>query len=184
MKKAFFIYAKMNPPTKTWETIIRELYLLLNRNGDDLFIMLSPIVDKKDNLLLWSEKVSIVSEMLKGPHVITDKAIRSPNELIDYLFSSYDNVVWVVGNQEKENNLREFKNIINKKWIAKGKTLELNHLQYDPDLLEIGLVPYTARMYAKSGNFASFIQTMPSGLSNKTIREIFDKIKNRHHIKL
>lgn len=181
-KEVYFTFGRMNPPTighgKVLDTIAKKA------KGADWKVYVSQSVGPKDPLS-YSDKVKHLRKMLPkyGRNIMVDKGVKNVFDIAAKLYDQgYKNITMVVG----EDRLREFDVLLNK---YNGKKARHGFYNFesikvvsagrrDPDAEGVeGMSASKQRENAKNNDYTSFTQGVPSSMSDKDTRKLFNDVR-------
>jgi hypothetical protein len=181
-REVFFTFGRMNPPTighgKVIDTIVKK------SKGSDYKIFLSQSQGAKDPLS-YSDKVKHMRKMFPkhGRNIIVDKKVKNVFDVASKLYDmGYKKITMVVG----EDRLREFDVLLNKYNGKKAKhgfyNFESINIvsagQRDPDAEGVeGMSASKQRANAKENDYQSFSQGVPSSMSDRDTRKLFNDVR-------
>lgn len=181
-REVFFTFGRMNPPTighgKVIDTIVKK------SKGSDYKIFLSQSQGPKDPLS-YSDKVKHMRKMFPkhGRNIIVDKKVKNVFDVASKLYDmGYKKVTMVVG----EDRLREFDVLLNKYNGKKARhgfyNFESINIvsagQRDPDAEGVeGMSASKQRANAKENDYQSFSQGVPSSMSDRDTRKLFNDVR-------
>jgi len=183
-KEVYFTFGRMNPPTIGHEKLLDKLSSAAGKNP--YFVFVSQSQDKNKNPLSYSSKVKYVRKMFPkhARKIMINKNIKT---FIDAMVSLYDqgykSITMVVGSDR----VREFDVLLNKYNGVKIKNGFYNFKtinvisagERDPDADDIsGMSASKQRKAAKDNDFVSFSQGVPSSLSTKETKKMFNDIRS------
>ena len=181
--EVYFTFGRMNPPTVGHGKVMDMLAKKSGTNPYKVFV--SQTQDAKKNPLSYSDKVRHVRKMFPkhARNVMINKKVRTA---IDAITSLYDeghvNIVLVVGSDR----VREFDVLLNKYNGVKARHGFYNFKsikvisagERDPDASGVeGMSASKQRSNAQDNDFASFSQGVPTALSNKDTRKLFNDVR-------
>jgi len=188
-KVAYFTFGRMNPPTIGHEKLLDKLSKQAGRN--DYFVFVSQVQDKKKNPLDYTHKVKHVRKMFPrhARRVMINKKIRTAFDAVSFLYEKgYKNVVMVVGSDR----VNEFDSLLKKYNGQKAQHgfYNFNSIdvvsagERDPDAEGVaGMSASKMRSAASENDFASFSQGLPSSMSNKEAKSLFQDVRSAMGIK-
>ena len=181
-REVFFTFGRMNPPTighgKVIDTIVKK------SKGSDYKIFLSQSQGPKDPLS-YSDKVKHMRKMFPkhGRNIIVDKSVKNVFDIATKLYDmGYRKITMVVG----QDRLREFDVLLNKYNGKKARHGFYNFEsinvvsagQRDPDAEGVeGMSASKQRENAKENNYQAFSQGVPSSMSDKDARKLFNDVR-------
>ena len=183
-KKAVFTFGRMNPPTLGHEKLIKKVLSVAKQNGATPFIFVSQTQDAKKNPLSHKDKLKYIGLGVPEAdnHLSDEKSIKTPFQALQHLIEiGYTDVIMVVG----QDRVSEFKssigNYVNHE--DPNKSFDLSSFsvvsagERDPDAEgSQGMSGTKMRQFASDGNFKEFKKGVPSKLSDKYAREMFDAL--------
>ena len=180
----YFTFGRMNPPTIGHGKLLDVLASKAGRNPYKVF--LSQSHDPKKNPLMYSDKIKSVRKMFPkhARNVMINKNVKTPFDALAALYNEgYRKVVMVAGSDRvAEYNLRL--NKYNAKDSDHGfynfqdgiKIVSAGERDPDADGAE-GASGTKQRGYASSNDFIKFSQGLPTTMSNKDARDMFNAVR-------
>lgn len=182
-RSVYFTFGRMNPPTVGHGKLLDKLASVAGKSPYKVF--LSQSQDPKKNPLSYSDKIKSVRKMFPkhARNVMINKNVRTAIEAVVELYNQgFRQVVMVVGSDR----VVEFDTLLNK---YNGK--EARHGFYnfksikvvsagarDPDAEGVeGMSASKQRDNAYNNDFVSFGQGLPSTMSNKDARKLFNDVR-------
>ena len=181
-KEVYFTFGRMNPPTighgKVLDTIAKKA------KGADYKVYVSQSTGPKDPLS-YSDKVKHLRKMLPkhGRNIMVDKGVKNVFDISTKLYDAgYKKITMVVG----EDRLREFEVLLNK---YNGKKARHGFYNFesinvvsagrrDPDAEGVeGMSASKQRANAKDNDYQAFTQGVPSGMSDRDTRKLFNDVR-------
>jgi hypothetical protein len=181
-KEVYFTFGRMNPPTighgKVLDTIAKKA------KGADYKVYVSQSTGPKDPLS-YSDKVKHLRKMLPkhGRNIMVDKGVKNVFDISTKLYDAgYKKITMVVG----EDRLREFDVLLNK---YNGKKARHGFYNFesinvvsagrrDPDAEGVeGMSASKQRANAKDNDYQAFTQGVPSGMSDRDTRKLFNDVR-------
>ena len=181
-KEVYFTFGRMNPPTighgKVLDTIAKKA------KGADYKVYVSQTTGTKDPLS-YSDKVKHLRKMLPkhGRNIMVDKGVKNVFDISTKLYDAgYKKITMVVG----EDRLREFEVLLNK---YNGKKARHGFYNFesinvvsagrrDPDAEGVeGMSASKQRANAKDNDYQAFTQGVPSGMSDRDTRKLFNDVR-------
>lgn len=182
-KEVYFTFGRMNPPTvghgKVFDTISKK------SGKNDYKIFLSQVSNPKKDPLSYSDKVKHIRKMFPkhGRNVIINKGVRTAFDAVTELYDQgYRKVNMVVGSDR----VREFDTILQKYNGVKGRhgfyNFESINIvsagERDPDAEGVtGMSASKQRENAKENDYTAFSQGVPSNMSDKDTRKLFNDVR-------
>ena len=189
-KVAVISFGRINPPTNGHEKLINKLLSTAKSNRGNPFLFLSHTQDSKKNPLSSKQKEKYIKLGIPGisKHIVNDSNIRTIFDALNYLIKlGYNNVILVVGSDR----VKEFDSLV-KKYIKHpdpSKSVNLDSFSVisagdrDPDSEGIsGISASKMREFVKQNNFNAFKDGVPSKLSDKYSKEMFNDLKKSMRI--
>ena len=185
VKTAVFTFGRMNPPTVGHEKLIRKVLSVSQSNNADAFIYVSFTQDPSKNPLTNKQKIKFLRLGIPEAEKVIkeDPKVRTPYEAITRLIElGYEHVIMVVG----DDRVKEFKRGITPyiNHPDKKKSFELKKFEVisagarDPDDAGVeGMSATKMREAAIKNQFSKFRSGVPSGLSDRFAREMFDLVR-------
>ena len=182
-REVYFTFGRMNPPTIGHGKVFDELAKKSGKN--DYKVFLSQVSNEKKDPLSYSDKVKHVRKMFPkhGRSIIINKGVRTAFDAIVELYDQgYRKVNMVVGSDR----VREFDTILKKYNGVKGRHGFYNFEsinvvsagERDPDAEGVtGMSASKQRANAKENNYTAFSQGVPSRMSDKDTRKLFNDVR-------
>lgn len=180
-KSAVFTFGRMNPPTIGHEKLINKVLHVAQSKGADAFIYCSYTQDPAKNPLSNSDKVRFLK--LGIPHagkaIKVDPKVRTPFEAVSRLIElGYDDITMVVG----EDRVKKFRDGIAPYVNTPESDVEsfevISAGERDPDDEGVsGMSASKMREAASKNNLKSFLSGVPSGLSDRFAKEMFNLVR-------
>lgn len=173
----------MNPPTVGHGKLLDKLASEAGKNPYKIY--LSQSTDPSKNPLSYSDKIKHVRKMFPkhARSIIIDKNVKTAIEAITSLYNQgFHNVVMVVG----QDRVREFEILLNKYNGVKARHGFYNFKmikvvsagERDPDAEGVeGMSASKMRSFASNNDFTSFAQGLPTQMSNKDARKLFNDVR-------
>ena len=196
----YYTFGRMNPPTAGHGKVMD---MLAKKSGSSPYkVFLSQTQDSKKNPLSYSDKVKHVRKMFPkhARSVMINKKVNNPMDAASALYADgHINLVMVVGSDR----VNEFDILLNKYNGVKArhgfynfKTIKvISAGERDPDSSGVdGMSASKQRANASNNDFAAFSQGVPTTLSYKDGRKLFNDVRKgmglkeetsfKHHIEL
>ena len=182
-KEVYFTFGRMNPPTVGHGKVLDTISKKSGRN--DYKIFLSQVSNPKKDPLSYSDKIKHIRKMFPkhGRNVIINKNIRTAFDAVSELYDQgYRKVNMVVGSDR----VREFDTILQKYNGVKGRHGFYNFEsinvisagERDPDAEGVtGMSASKQRENAKENDYTAFSQGVPSNMSDKDTRKLFNDVR-------
>ena len=181
-KEVYFTFGRMNPPTighgKVLDTIAKKA------GRADWKVYVSQSVGPKDPLS-YSDKVKHLRKMFPkyGRNIMVDKEVKTVFNIAAKLYDQgYKRITMVVG----QDRLREFEVLLNKYNGTKARhgfyNFESINIvsagQRDPDAEGVeGMSASKQRANAKDNDYTAFTQGVPSTMSDRDTRKLFNDVR-------
>lgn len=188
-KKAVLAFGRMNPPTSGHEKLIQKVLSVAQKNSATPFIFVSNSQDPKKNPLTGSQKVKYIEMGVRGAsgHVFNDSTILSPFHAVKYLETKgYTDIILVTGSDRLDlgDAIRKY---INHPDSTKAFNLTsfdvVSAGERDPDAEGVsGMSASKMREAASEDDFNSFKHGVPSNLSDRFARQLFNDVKRGMNI--
>jgi hypothetical protein len=174
-------FGRMNPMTNGHEKLAEKIKNEAFKRKADAKLYLSHSTNPKKDPLDFATKVKFAKKAF-GP-MVQNSAARTIIEVAKELSGKYDTLVVVVGSDR----IPEFKTLLNK---YNGKDFTLKTIEVisagerDPDAEGVtGMSGSKMRGFVASDDFNSFKQGVPSKLSDKDAKALFDAVKKGMNLK-
>ena len=182
-KEVYFTFGRMNPPTighgKVMDTLSRKA------KNADYKVYVSQVSNPKKDPLSYSDKVKHIRKMFPkhARSVMIDKNVRNVFDVASRLYDQgYKRVTMIVG----QDRVREFDVLLNK---YNGKKARHGFYNFesirvvsagkrDPDAEGVeGMSASKQRANASKNDYQSFSQGVPSTMSDKDARKLFNDVR-------
>jgi len=182
-KEIFFTFGRMNPPTTGHGKLLGALETKAGRNNYKVF--LSQSQDSKKNPLSYEQKIKHVRKMFPkyGRNVILSKKVKTVFDVATLLYNQgHVRVTMVVGSDR----VVEFKTLLEKYNGVDGrhgfynfeKINVVSAGERDPDSDSVsGMSASKQRKNAANNDFTTFAQGLPTTLSNKDAKRLFNDVR-------
>lgn len=182
-REVFFTFGRMNPPTIGHGKLMNVMSTKSGKNPYKVF--LSQSQDPKKNPLTYEQKVKHVRKMYSkhARSVIKNKQLRNVFEVATSLYDEgFNRITMVVG----ADRITEFKTLLDKYNGVKGRHGFYNFEKInvvsagdrDPDSEGVeGMSASKQRENAKNNDFVTFSQGVPSNMSNKEAKRLFNDVR-------
>lgn len=184
-KIAVFSFGRMNPPTIGHEKLIDKVLSVASKDGGTPFIFISHTQDSKKNPLTSKQKEKYLKlGVPKAARFIkADSSIKTPFDAVGHLIDlGYTDVIMVAGDDRVAGFKKSIGDYVNHP--DPEKSFELDSFKVvsagarDPDADGAeGMSATKMRQAATSNDFKAFKVGVPSNLSDKYAREMFDAIR-------
>lgn len=173
--KVVFQYGRFNPPTKGHQENIEYGKNYAKKAGADFILFTSQSQDSKKNPLSFDQKTKYLEELMHVK-VNTDKSLKTPFQILEYLGKTYNDVTFIVG----EDRVEEFTNNMSK--YTKEWGID-NFKVISSGARTPGVSGTDMRNYVKLNQFEKFKENLPLNTDEKTAQELFDDVKEGMKIK-
>ena len=182
-KEIFFTFGRMNPPTVGHEKLMNVMSMKSGKNPYRIY--LSQSQDPKKNPLTYEQKIKHARKMFSkhGRNIILDKKIKNVFDVATSLYSEgFNRVTMVVG----ADRITEFKTLLDKYNGVQGrhglyvfeKINVVSAGDRDPDAEGVeGTSASKMRLAATQNDFITFTKGLPSSLSNKDAKRLFNDVR-------
>lgn len=190
-KTAVFAFGRMNPPTTGHEKLIKKVVDVASKNGATPFVFVSHTQDTKKNPLSAKDKVKYLK--LGVPEaascIVYNTSIRTPFDALGYIKDKgYTDVILVAGSDRVNEMKKTFLTYVNHPDPEKSFDLDsfdaVSAGDRDPDDEGVaGISGTKMREAAQNKDFNTFKTGVPSGLSQKYAKELFNLVRKNLGIK-
>jgi len=182
-KEVFFTFGRMNPMTTGHGKLLSALATKAGRTPYKVF--LSQSQDAKKNPLSYEQKIKFVRKMFPkyGRNIILNRKIKTVFDVATLLYKQgYNRIVMVVGSDR----IVEFETLLNKYNGQEGRHGFYNFESIkivsagarDPDADDVsGMSASKQRENAKNNDFTAFSQGVPTSMSNKDTKALFNAVR-------
>ena len=182
-REVFFTFGRMNPPTIGHGKLLSVLATKAGKNPYKVYLSVSS--DPKKNPLAYEAKVKHVRKMFPkhGRNIALDKNIRTVFDVAVSLFDQgFNKVTMVVGSDR----VTEFKTLLEKYNGEKArhgfynfeKISVVSAGERDPDAEGVeGMSASKQRENAKNNDFTTFSQGVPSTMSARDAKRLFNDVR-------
>jgi len=182
-REAFFTFGRMNPPTIGHGKLMSVLGTKAGRNP--YYVYLSQSSDPKKNPLSYDQKIKHVRKMFPkhARNVILNKKIKTVMDIASSLHDQgFNRVTMVVG----ADRITEFETLLRKYNGVKGrhgfynfeKISVVSAGERDPDAEGVeGMSASKQRANAQKNDFTTFSQGVPSSMSDRDAKRLFNDIR-------
>lgn len=184
-KKAVFAFGRMNPPTSGHEKLVRRVMDVARKSSATPYIFVSHTQEAKKNPLTSKQKVKYLSLGIPdaAKHISAPDDIKTPFDALGKLIDmGYTDVIMIAG----DDRVSEFKKSIGSyvNHPDPEKSFELDSFSVvsagarDPDADGAeGMSGTKMRQFAVANKFQEFKKGVPSNLSDKYAKEMFNAIR-------
>lgn len=199
-REIFFSFGRMNPPTIGHEKLMNVMSTKAGKNPYRLY--LSQSQDARKNPLSYQQKIKYARKMFPkhGRNIMMDKAVKTVFDIAVKLYDEgFNRITMVVG----ADRVTEFETLLNKYNGEKGRhgfyvfeTIKVVSAgARDPDAEGVeGMSASKMRATAAENDFTTFAQGIPSSMSNRDAKRLFNDVRAgmglkettsfKHHIEL
>lgn len=182
-REVFFTFGRMNPPTTGHGKLLDVLSTKAGRNPYKVY--LSKSQDAKKNPLSYDQKIKHARKMFPkhGRNIIKSNKIRNVFEVAAELYGQgFNRLTMVVG----ADRVMEFSALLNKYNGTKARhgfyvfesIKVISAGDRDPDADDVtGMSASKQRANAASNDFTTFSQGVPSGMSAKDTKRLFNDVR-------
>lgn len=169
-------FGRLNPPTTGHQKLSDKIKSVAKSKRADAHLYMSHSQDKKKNPLSYDDKVRFAKKAF-GPIVKKSKA-RTIMQVLAELDGQYDSVYVVVGSDR----VSEFEKLV-KKYNGQDYNFDVLEVisagERDPDAEGVeGMSASKLRGLAVEGDFESFRKGVPSKLSERDAKKMYDTIRS------
>ena len=185
-KTAVFTFGRMNPPTLGHEKLIKKVLEVASKNNAKPFIFISNTKDSKKNPLTTEQKIKYLRLSIPDAekHIYTDSSIKTPFDALKTVEKmGFTDVIFVGGSDQVNDLYPSLKRYV--KHPDKSKSFELESFtvvsagERIQDGTGVDAASSTKlRLAASKNDFSEFKKTVPSKLSEKFAKEMFDAIRS------
>lgn len=189
-KTAVFAFGRMNPPTTGHEKLTNKILSVARQNSATPFLFVSHTQDAKKNPLSSKEKVKYLKLGIPtiSDHVVYDLAIKTPFDAVGYLIENgFTNVIMVAGDDRVSDFKKNIGAYVNHPDPEKSLDLDsfkvVSAGERDPDSDGVaGMSASKMREAVSHNDYETFKKGVPSKLSDRYAKEMFNAIKRGMHI--
>jgi Cytidylyltransferase-like len=190
-KGAVFAFGRMNPPTTGHEKLVHKVLEVAGSLGWTPFVFVTHTQDPKKNPLTSKQKVKYLKLGIPdADHAfVYNTSVKTIFDAIEFLSKKgYGDVKLVVGSDRVD----EMKKLLSKYMNHPDPKLKLNLDSFeivkagdrDPDAEGVtGMSGTKMREAAQNNDFEKFFTGVPSKLSKKFAKEMFDAVRSAMHIR-
>lgn len=179
-KTVVLSFGRLNPPTIGHQKLVDKLESTAKSMNADAHLYMSHTQDKKKNPLTYNEKHRIAKKAFGD--VVQKSNSKTIIQVLKELDGKYNRVVVVVGSDR----VSEFKSLL-LKYNGKDYTFEdisiVSAGERDPDSEGVsGMSASKLRKLAVEGDYEAFQKGVPSGLSDRDIKSMYNKIRSAMNV--
>lgn len=182
-KTVYFTFGRMNPPTAGHGLILNALSKKANRNPYRVYV--SQTNDENKNPLSYNEKVKYLRKMFpkQSRSIMMNTSVKDAWSAASTMHDEgFQNLVMVVGSDrvdEFDTRLKRYNGVKGKHGFYNFKTISVVSAgQRDPDSEGVqGASGTKQRAAAKGDDFVSFAQGLPTTMSDKDAKELFNAVR-------
>ena len=177
MKKIAVTFGRMNPSTTGHQKLADKLLSVAKQNNATARIYLSHTQNNKKDPLNYADKIKYAKKAFGN--IVTKSNARTIIEVAKELEEQgFTDLIVVVGSDR----IPEFKRLL-EKYNGSDYTFDSIEIvsagERDPDADDVsGMSASKVRKFAMEGDYKNFASGMPSKLSDKDKKEIYDKIRS------
>jgi hypothetical protein len=189
-KTAVFAFGRMNPPTSGHEKLIKQVLAVAKKNNATPFIFVSHTQDPKKNPLTSKQKIKYISLGIPDAdqHLVYDPSVKTPFDAVKYIQDKgFTDVILVAGSDRVKEMKDSISKYLNHPDPSKSFSLDsfdaVSAGDRDPDADGVtGMSASKMRAAVSDNNFDLFKTGVPSRLSVRFARSMFDDLKTAMHI--
>jgi hypothetical protein len=177
MSKAVITFGRMNPPTVGHQKVVDKVKAEAKKQGAMPHVYLSHSQDKKKNPLDYNTKLTSARKAF-GSSVTRSRARTIIEVMVELQKMRHTEVTVIAGSDR----VREFRTLLNK---YNGKDFKFDKITVksagarDPDAEGAsGMSATKMRTAAQSGDYDSFKKGVPTALSDRDIKAMYNKIRS------
>jgi hypothetical protein len=183
-REAYFTFGRMNPPHIGHGKLMNVMSAKAGKTPYKIY--LSQSQDARKNPLSFEQKIKYVRKMFPkhARNIIRDKQTRTPMDVASKLYDQgYNKINMVVG----EDRLTEFTTLLNKYNGQKGRhgfynfekinVISSGSRDPDGDDTSSSMSATAQRDAAKKDDFTKFSQGLPTNMSNKDAKKLFNDLR-------
>jgi hypothetical protein len=189
-KTAVFAFGRMNPPTAGHEKLIKKVLEVAKKSSATPFLFVSHTQDAKKNPLTSKQKVKYIKLGIPAiaKNVVYDPNIKTPFQALKHIEElGYTDVIMIAGADRVAEFNKTIGSYVNHPDPSKSFNLDsfkvVSAGDRDPDAEGVtGISGSKMREFVTKNDFASFKKGVPSNLSDKYAKEMFDAIKKSMNV--
>ena len=182
-REIFFSFGRMNPPTIGHEKLMNVMSTKAGKNPYRLY--LSQSQDARKNPLSYQQKIKYARKMFPkhGRNIMMDKGVKTVFDIAVKLYDEgFNRITMVVG----ADRITEFETLLNRYNGEKGRhgfyvfeTIKVVSAgARDPDAEGVeGMSASKMRATAAENDFTTFSQGIPSSMSNRDAKRLFNDVR-------
>ena len=182
-KGMVFTFGRFSPPHSGHELLINKVLKVAKQNRFDHGIYASKSHDKTKNPLRYKDKIAFMKRAFKNANIVNNPKLINPFFVAKKLSDDgYKHVIMVVGGDrvdEMDRNIRAYIDHPNPKKAFNFETFKVVSAgKRDPDSQDVsGISASKMRAVAQGGDFEIFKSGVPSNMSNRDAKKMYDTIR-------
>jgi nicotinic acid mononucleotide adenylyltransferase len=172
---AVLSFGRMNPITSGHQKLVDKINTEAKKRKAKAMLFISHSQDKKKNPLSYADKLKFAKKAFGN--IVQKSNAKTIIEVLKMLDGKYSTVVIVVGSDR----VKEFSDLINR---YNGKDYTYNNIEIvsagerDPDADDVsGMSASKIRSLAVAGKFKEFKSGLPSKLTDRDAKEMYDVVR-------
>ena len=188
-KGMVFTFGRFSPPHAGHELLVNKVLEVAKDNGFEHGIYASKSHDKTRNPLKYKDKIAFMKKAFKDANVVNNNKLVNPFFVAKKLSDDgYKHVILVVGGDrvdEMDKNIRPYINHSDPKKSFNFETFKVVSAgRRDPDSSDVsGMSASKMRKVASDGDFEKFNSGVPSKMTERDSRKMFDAIRKEMGIR-
>lgn len=188
-KGMVFTFGRFSPPHAGHELLVNKVLEVAKDNGFEHGIYASKSHDKTRNPLKYKDKIAFMKKAFKNANVVNNSKLVNPFFVAKKLSDDgYKHVILVVGGDrvdEMDKNIRPYINHSDPKKSFNFETFKVVSAgRRDPDSSDVsGMSASKMRKVASDGDFEKFNSGVPSKMTERDSRKMFDAIRKEMGIR-
>lgn len=188
-KGMVFTFGRFSPPHAGHELLVNKVLEVAKSNGFEHGIYASKSHDKTRNPLKYKDKIAFMKKAFKNANVVNNSKLVNPFFVAKKLSDDgYKHVILVVGGDrvdEMDKNIRPYINHSDPKKSFNFETFKVVSAgRRDPDSSDVsGMSASKMRKVASDGDFEKFNSGVPSKMTERDSRKMFDAIRKEMGIR-
>jgi hypothetical protein len=183
-KAIVFTFGRFQPPTAGHQLLMDKVKSVAKKANAEHRIFTSSTNDKKKNPLTHKEKVSYMKKFFRDMNISTDSSIRTPFEALQSLSDGgYKHVIMVVGGDRVDEFRKQVVKYIGDDGYQFDSFKVVSAGKRDPDAEDVtGMSASKMRKAASDGDFATFINGLPSTSNITLSKKLYNSLRKRMKI--
>jgi len=188
-KGMVFTFGRFSPPHAGHELLVNKVLEVAKSNGFEHGIYASKSHDKTRNPLKYKDKIAFMKKAFKNANVVNNSKLVNTFFVAKKLSDDgYKHVILVVGGDrvdEMDKNIRPYINHSDPKKSFNFETFKVVSAgRRDPDSSDVsGMSASKMRKVASDGDFEKFNSGVPSKMTERDSRKMFDAIRKEMGIR-